>query len=541
MTFRVYVALALSVVLFSAWGAPARAESHALLIGVTNYQDPELNLRGPVNDVVSLKGVLVRYGVPERNIATLTDAQATKRNILAALSDLRTRSRAGDTVFVYFSGHGTSGFDREVRLDQYIAPTSGAVVPYDFRFSPGNPKKTVEALILGSRDLRPVFQELDRDRKLFVAFDSCFSGNAVRSLAKVRIPGIAKFVPIDIPEEDAEFKAVKEEPFPYRNLLYFAAAHQSEKARDLDGQDGTLDGKAHGAFTNYLLLGLNGAGDTNNDGTLTYQELYGYLRDKTQQYGHTPQVKTARGMDDPVFDLPSRLVERPRESDPPAEVRLKLEGVGGGIAERIWHIPNLRLVQEAADLTVFPSGRGYQVALGNGDMLAEPESDAALLELLARYPRARQLVALKNPWQGFNVRLQFRPEPGRTLFFDREKVSYRIVSERDASILFIDVDSAGNVSVLIPDGASPSRLRAGVPLDLKDHVEVTPPFGVDNFKVFAFPGQVPELKRFAGKVMAAGDPDYQALVALIKSQTGWSEATLPFVTKPSMNGRPPAQ
>ena len=39
----------------------------------------------------------------------------------------------------------------------------------------------VERLLVGRRDLRPRLQQLDRGRDVFVVFDACYSGNAVRS------------------------------------------------------------------------------------------------------------------------------------------------------------------------------------------------------------------------------------------------------------------------------------------------------------------------------------------------------------------------
>src|SRR5262249_49065275 len=63
------------------------------------------------------------------------------------------------------------------------------------------------------------------------------------------------------------------EPYPYKNLIYISAADETQPAKDLASQE-SVYGKAHGALTDVLLLGLNGAADTNHDQTITYQELY---------------------------------------------------------------------------------------------------------------------------------------------------------------------------------------------------------------------------------------------------------------------------
>jgi len=177
------------------FASPAMAARYALLVGVADYPNVT-RLYGPANDVASLKELLAaRYNLPVANITTLVNNWATKKNILKALSDLKDRTRAGDFIFFYFSGHGTSSFDREAALD--MGNSTGAIIPYDFSPAPGNPRKTLERLIIGRRDLQPVLLELDKDRSLFVVFDSCYSGNAVRAIRSGR--GIPKFVPLDIP------------------------------------------------------------------------------------------------------------------------------------------------------------------------------------------------------------------------------------------------------------------------------------------------------------------------------------------------------
>jgi len=79
-----------------------------------------------VNDVEALQRVLVdRYQFLPEHITVLVNQNATKAKILATLAALRQTTTAHDFLLVYFSGHGTSRFDREVNLD--IAPSSGAL------------------------------------------------------------------------------------------------------------------------------------------------------------------------------------------------------------------------------------------------------------------------------------------------------------------------------------------------------------------------------------------------------------------------------
>src|SRR3989304_9789026 len=66
----------------------AFAEKYALLVGINQYPHVR-SLKGSVNDITQVKRVLVEdLGFADGNIRVLTDAQATKANIVAALATL---------------------------------------------------------------------------------------------------------------------------------------------------------------------------------------------------------------------------------------------------------------------------------------------------------------------------------------------------------------------------------------------------------------------------------------------------------------------
>ena len=123
---KVRLLFASMVCIFSAISAiDAHAETHALLIGVSNY--PSLSqskrLRGPANDVQIMRASLLQSGVANSEITTLADGVfipsakpnqvgkhetiPTKQNIIANLRALAQRVKPGDWVIVYFSGHGS--------------------------------------------------------------------------------------------------------------------------------------------------------------------------------------------------------------------------------------------------------------------------------------------------------------------------------------------------------------------------------------------------------------------------------------------------
>ncbi len=109
-TFACAPCLVLAVL---ATAATARAEGHALLVGVTDY--PELaekyQLRGPANDVELFEGVLTRgFDFAPERITALTERTAdkpTRENIARGFQALAEQVGAGDQVVILLAGHGS--------------------------------------------------------------------------------------------------------------------------------------------------------------------------------------------------------------------------------------------------------------------------------------------------------------------------------------------------------------------------------------------------------------------------------------------------
>ncbi|MEK7810837.1 MAG: caspase family protein, partial [Pseudomonadota bacterium] len=86
----------------------------ALLVGVSEYPNlpQKLQLKGPRNDVVRARDVLMLRGFAQDNITLLADgvsgaALPTRSNILTALDQLAKSTAKDDLVFLYFAGHGS--------------------------------------------------------------------------------------------------------------------------------------------------------------------------------------------------------------------------------------------------------------------------------------------------------------------------------------------------------------------------------------------------------------------------------------------------
>lgn len=146
------------------------ANKRALLIGI-NYVGTANELRGCINDVLSIKERLLQNGFSSTNITMLTDSNSmsvsnkpTRANILRAFTNLLNNSREGDLLFFAYSGHGSYTIDRNrdetTGYDQMIVPSDLTSIVDD--------------------ELKSLIQRyLKKGVTLFAMFDSCFSGTVL--------------------------------------------------------------------------------------------------------------------------------------------------------------------------------------------------------------------------------------------------------------------------------------------------------------------------------------------------------------------------
>ena len=87
------------------------ADKWALVVGISNFKDPSINLRFAAKDAVDFRNYLIfEANFQPDHVKLLTDHNASRDNIVAHLGDkwLRRVSRPDDLVVVYVSSHGTS-------------------------------------------------------------------------------------------------------------------------------------------------------------------------------------------------------------------------------------------------------------------------------------------------------------------------------------------------------------------------------------------------------------------------------------------------
>ena len=167
---------------------------HALFVGIDQYahsrqQDPRGNfndLNGAVGDVRRMKKALREvYGLSLDEDApakcetanavsvTLTNSCATRKNILSVLSRQIAAAGQGETVLLYFAGHGTNEEERITR--NQAKQSNGTFVPYDARGAT-NPVSEIYDIEF------KLFRERANARgvNFVMIFDSCHSGTIGR-------------------------------------------------------------------------------------------------------------------------------------------------------------------------------------------------------------------------------------------------------------------------------------------------------------------------------------------------------------------------
>ncbi len=521
-------------VLLALLSSAAPAEKHALLIGIGDYPKPILKLDGPPHDVDALRRRLVEdWGFDRANIATLVDGEATKAAILRWLDRLAATTRPEDFVFVYYSGHGTSAFDEDLRFEGVeLGKWTGALIPHDYTLgvTGPDPEAWTRRLIIGRRDLKPRLAKLDRDRNVFVVFDTCFSGNSVRSISRRRVRWVNPVAPVrslrgishleDPFDDDAIFGAAtaEDEQYPYRQLIYLSAARKYERAEDIPAWE-TLDQRPHGAMTNALLEGLDGSADVDGDDRLTYEELYRFVQDEvSEKHQHMPQLlfPNARPelVQQPIFEHRRRSFT----TTPATSYRQLRVEIGRGLQHlrsRVDQLDRVRVVDDGRyHVSIELQGDGL-VALyhASGDRIAggfDHRSPSSLLERIARIAQVQALIDLTYPRQHFDLGLELSDGSGFLTRDQRFDITAR--SDRPAVLLLLNIDKTGTVSVLYPIHGGELKATSG----LRETFEVVPPYGTEYLKLFAFRRAPEGLHRWIHRSVDALDPGFERLLGLLR-------------------------
>lgn len=252
-----------------------QSNNYAVVIGISQYREEVIpKVAYAVKDAEAIAQLLESQGgIPKVNIKLLTGAKATIGDLRSHFGDwLQMRIKPDSTVYVYFAGHGTPN------------PQTGEayLVPWD-----GHPD-----FLSGLFPLKELYETLSKlpAKDIIVFLDSCFSGAPGRSvLQKGARPMVI---------------SVENPLLASGNVIVLAASTGNQISSDYDRSE-------HGLFTYYLLKGLRGAADQDQDQRVTLKELAPYVR---QQVAKT-SVDELNREQTPVL-LPGENLISPRIAKP---------------------------------------------------------------------------------------------------------------------------------------------------------------------------------------------------------------------------------
>ncbi len=237
----------------------------ALIVGVSEYK----RINAPAiyadkdaqyfHDYASLK-----LGVPDSNITTMVNEKAELGDVVLAVKDwMRRSSKPGKSdVYVFFAGHGLASQDGE---QMYL-------LPFD-----GRPRLLDKTAILREE----LFDDIAsaKPRSVTVFLDTCYSGTTRGTDMLIASRPIA-------------IKALKQSVPDNFTVMTAAAGDQTAKP---------LEEAKHGMFSYFLMKGMEGEADANQDNKITAGELHAYVERNVDQQSSGSQTPELQGDADRVL------------------------------------------------------------------------------------------------------------------------------------------------------------------------------------------------------------------------------------------------
>jgi hypothetical protein len=273
------VASQLDVDTLPAMMTKASPHRHAVVVGIEHYRQKLPAADYAVNDARVMAGYLTAVlGYPEENIAMLLNDKAARTDLEKYFEGwLPNRVEKGDSVFVYFSGHGAPN------------PKTGKafIVPYD-----GDPAFMDQT----GYPLDRLYDRLAKlpAKEIVVVLDSCFSGGGSRSVIA---------------------KGMRPMRLSIENPVLAGGKTAVIAASSGDQVSSTYDAKKHGLLTYFLLKGLRGEADRDQSGNIELKELFDYVKPQVER---TARREYNNEQSPQLFESPEllqrgiRLIERSR-------------------------------------------------------------------------------------------------------------------------------------------------------------------------------------------------------------------------------------
>ncbi|MFK7948217.1 MAG: caspase family protein [Saprospiraceae bacterium] len=211
----------------------------AVLVGIARYNHMR-SLKFTDDDAYRLNAFLQSPeggALPDDQIKVLIDEAAERDDILNTLSTVAEKASKNDVIIFYFSGHGLQG----------------SFLPHDY---------DGEDQVVQHQEIKDILESSDAKAKIVIA-DACHSGS---------------------------FMAAKGNHYETIIDTYYSAFNKSAGGFVLmlssKGEETSIEsnGLRQGIFSHFLIRGLKGAANMNEDQIVTIDELFDYVHNNVRFY-----------------------------------------------------------------------------------------------------------------------------------------------------------------------------------------------------------------------------------------------------------------
>ncbi len=240
-----------------------KGNTYAIIIGISEYKVVP-HLQFAHKDAQSFESYLVSDAggkVPQTNIETFVNENATRSNVGDAISVIARKAKPGDRVYFFFAGHGD--------MEDLTQIENGLLLLYN---SPNGNYFGMNDDVLEILDLKRYLSPLaQRGVEMIFIVDACHSGNL-----KGGVEGVQQTASALASAWGKEYKILSCQP----NQLSLESSEW---------------GGGRGLFSLELEEGMKGLADKNNDGKVSFAELQRYLTDNVASYSEDKQIPLVMG------------------------------------------------------------------------------------------------------------------------------------------------------------------------------------------------------------------------------------------------------
>lgn len=213
-------------------------DTYVVLVGIDRYQTQK-TLRYSVKDAYAMYQYFTSIdgaALPNKQIELMTDFNATKANVMSKATQHFSKADENDMSIFYFSGHGLEG----------------GLIPQNYES---------ERDLISYEQIHDMFDKCKAKHKLLI-IDACYAGSYEKDI-------VSNNYLSELAKSKGGFAA-----------LFSSNGYQ--KARQTDDLQASV-------FTFYLLEGLQGKADKNNNRIITISELDKYASKNTLEYTNYEQ------------------------------------------------------------------------------------------------------------------------------------------------------------------------------------------------------------------------------------------------------------